>query len=556
MNVTGFLQCLSGNNFQSGNLVAFYDFTQKNSSLVFNLKYPTGQAYSGIYVNTATSPGLFVGTNQSIGGQVSTQIGNSLNLTNIHCLFDFDFSGCQNTGKSEATVLLTSKSGYSDPSGFIFGVNSSNRLFFENEGEVFTFNQELRNKNVINLSIAKNNFINFGVYDFFNDIYTGKSINSSLNKPTSDLYLINFPSGGHTIYSGAMGSLRNFALLDDSISQKDILTSCLFCTGTNNGATTTSGTLITISGVTGQNIYESGVTGYQTGVITILKEDGSRFSGVYTSGISGLSIIDTQIVPILSSGSAVSFTAYYPVLQYNSGEKLSYVSGNAIFGQNLSGYIYEAYFYKTNQLYKNIRVLDYALPTVDGLNLNLFINGLLETENVDFSLLGNEVEILGDAGNSDILVASYSVNPTTTINYVSQFSLNAGNEVCITGSGFYSGYDVYLNGKKLIKNYEFYTGTYSANPAVIFYSGNLVSGSEIKFYPIDDIPVSKTGQLATNTYGISGITGYSEQIWLNGVFQTETVDYFLTQPCFENYYFLSSTSDLLIYNNDDYYLNI
>lgn len=557
MNITGFIQCLSGNNFQSGNLVAYYDFSQKNSAVVFNQLYATGQNYSGTYIDVSKNPGLLVGTSASIAGQVSTKIGNSLSVANIHCLFDVNFSGCQNTGQAQATILLTSRTGYSEPSGFVFGINSSNRLFFENSGGIDTLNAELRNKNVISFCMAQDGSVDFGYYDFVKGSYVGKTVSSTLDKSFNDLYLINYWTGSHTTYSGLMGNLNTFAILNDVIGPKSALTDCLFCTGINYASGTVTGTLITISGVTGQNIYISGVTGYQQITTTVVKEGGTTLPIVYVSGVSGVILSDTQIVPILASGSNVTFTSSYPILQYNSGEKLTYVSGDALFSKDYSGYNYEIYTYSQPQSYKNIRLDGITLPSIAGLNLNLFINGLLETDGVDFALLDDQVTLINPTpGEDNVLVASYSLEPTTTLNYTGQFPVNASGEVCVTGSGFSTGYDVFYNGQKYTKNWQFYTGTYSSQAAVIFYSGNAVTGSELKFYHVDDIPTIRTGVFATSTYKITGLTGYSEQIWLQGIYQTKGLDYYLTQPCFENYYFLSSLSNQLVYNNNDYYLNI
>jgi len=70
------------------------------------------------------------------------------------------------------------------------------------------------------------------------------------------------------------------------------------------------------------------------------------------------------------------------------------------------------------------------------------------------------------------------------------------------------------------------------------------------------VPLIKLIQLTGSANIISGITGFSEQIWVNGLLQYKYQDYVLSQNCFQdNYYFLSSISDLLVYNNNNYYLN-
>jgi hypothetical protein len=556
MHVTGFLQCLSGNNFQSGNLVAYYDFSKGNANVVFNQKYPTGQAYSGIYINSASNPGIFIGTGTGIGGQASTKIGYELGLNRFNAIFDFDFSGCQNTGAAEASVLLTTRTGHADNGGFIFGINTSNRLFFETSNQIYTLNHQLATKNIINLNIGSSGDVSFGHYDFISD--TGEYRTAQIQPDSfSDLYLINYPSGTSNLYGPALGRLNYFALLDDFIIEQETLTNCLFCTGIAYSSGIVSGTLISVSGISGLNIYESGVTGQQQTLVTVQKEDGSTVSVVHLVDLSGLLLVDTQIVPIITSGVNVSFTAYSPNLRYNSSEKMNYTLRDAHFGLSLSGSNYEVYSYDSFQPNKNIRVLDFTLP-LSSLYLNLFINGLLETEGVDFNVLdGITVDLINSPEpESDILVANYSLNPTITIEYAEQFPLNGANEVCITGSGFYSGHDVYQNGQKLALGGDYYTGLYLSNVSLIIMSGVLVNGDELKFYPRDTEPFRSTGKFATESYYISGLSGYSPQIWVNGTLQTVGEDYYLSQACFDDYYFLSSNSNLLVYNNDDYYLNV
>jgi len=267
---------------------------------------------------------------------------------------------------------------------------------------------------------------------------------------------------------------------------------------------------------------------------------------------------------MVQSGAYASSTYQTSVIKYNSQEILGYISYNLLFNPNQYAYALssgdnvEILTYNDYQPYKNVAINDYTLPTVTGLNLNLYINGLLETQGVDYQILGNKITVIGNQSASNIIIANYSVNPTQTVDYLStgQFPINGSNQVCITGSGFNSGYDAYLNGQKLIQNISYYTGTYSSQPAIIFYSGALYTGSELKFYPIDDVPIYTLKQITSSSSEVSGISGFSDQVWVNGVLQSKPQDYILSQPCFkDSYYYLSSISDFLIYNNDDYYLN-
>lgn len=540
MNVTGFLQCLSGKGFQTGNLVAYYDFSQTDGGVIFNQLYPTGLAYSGSYANLAYTPGIIVGNQPSVGGQFSTQIGGYLDLRNLHCLFDFDFSGCQNTGLVQATILLTSKGSDSDSGGFVLGINSSNRLFYENNGLVYTLNEELRDKNVISLSIAQGKYVTLGLFDFENNTYLSENFANPLNKGLSELYLISYPTGDHSVYSGAMGSLNHFALLNDSLLDKGAVSNCLFCTGVSYAPQLTSGTLISISGVIFQNIYQSGITGFQTLTGTVLKEGGGIVSVVYSSGLSGVYVAGTQTVAVTTTGSGVVFQSYNPQIQYNEPEILNYANFEAIFNADLSGNNIEFYLYPTFQIYKNLPITNNRLPYApDSMYSNIYINGLLETNGVDYFIVENEVVILGDASLVNTMSVSYSSLPTTVINSTGQTIFNG-----------FSGQDVYLNGQKLASGGSFIL----SGSAIVINSGVTASGDEITFLPVEGLPTKRFTGITSSTKILSGISGFSEQIWMNGVLQQKNNDYYLGQQCSENYYFFSPNNPFLIYNNDGYYL--
>ena len=133
MNITGYLQCLNTSGVNTGTLFSYYDFNIKNSSIVFNQKFPTGSGYYQGVINNDSAPGIFVGTSTTISSQKSTLVKNLNVFSSFSCLLDFDFSGCQNTGLAEYTVLLTSKSTPNQFSGISLGINSANRLFVESD---------------------------------------------------------------------------------------------------------------------------------------------------------------------------------------------------------------------------------------------------------------------------------------------------------------------------------------------------------------------------------------------------------------------------------------
>jgi hypothetical protein len=580
MNCSGFLLGMSGNGFRTGSLLAYYDLTVPESLLYPNLKFDPSFSFveagedalednsddvitdisgdaievaAAFYINLDAVPGVILGTIPNISGQMSVQIGRDLELQNLHCLFDFDFNACSNTGATEATILLTSRREHNDTSGFVFGINSSNRLFFENNGKIRTLNQELRDKNIIGLSIAQNQYVNFGVFDFTTNSFVSESLTNPLSKSLDDLFLISYPSGDHSVYSGAMGNLNHFAILDDVILDRYDLALSLFCTNASTIAYTTTGRLISVNGVTGVNIYESGVTGFQTFTGAILKEDSTTVTGIYTLGVSGLILTDTRILPIVITGGAVTFTSYSSVLGYNQSEIKGYSRFDGIFGNDLNGSQVEVYYYDKFQPYKNINLSNFILPNVgNSLHPNLYVNGLLASSGVDYDVEDGEILVFNDNSLVETLTVSYSVNPAISMYYTGQFPVDGGGGIWVSASGvLVENQDVYLNGQKLVRGIDFEHGV----SGTLFNSGVLETGCEIVFIAMDDIPIQQVAQYNSTSYLVTGIWGFSEQIWLNGVLQTRGEDYYLVQPCTPPEYFFSANNTQLVYNNDGYYLN-
>ena len=148
-----------------------------------------------------------------------------------------------------------------------------------------------------------------------------------------------------------------------------------------------------------------------------------------------------------------------------------------------------------------------------------------------------------------------------------------------------TGFDLYINGQKLIENYDYHTGLTGSLPSVIISgsdmpdftadvvytgTGNLVSG-----WPTNPPPgvsnvesgllvfVEKRTNTNRNVTFFTGagdsvtLTGYSEQVWVNGVRQLNGFDYLTAYPCSPSSGNSTFTDDLfLFYNNINTYFNI
>jgi hypothetical protein len=563
MNITGFLQCLGASGINTGNLLSFYDFNVKNTGIVFNLKYPTGSGYYQNIINNDSYPGIIVGSGLTVGSQKSTLVKLLSGYSSFSCLIDFDFSGCQNTGLAESTVLLTSKTNPNQVSGFSFGINSANRLFVENNQVIYTLNRELKDKNLLAFNIASGASIDFGVLDFDNNSYANQTLNISELSAFTDLYLINFLSGANNKYSGAMGTVQNFALFTESINDSRTLLNCSICSGTVSSANQTDLITTTLTGLLTGGLYSNQVTGYQLASGTYINEQKQTGYFYYLSGRTGAVLYDYEYTNLFSTGTVTISYGTNTIPLLSSGDFFNYNKFNILLDQQASGDYFEVYTYNSYQPYRNTRIGSTFLTPIPGYYLNLYINGVLESQGYDYDLsVGDQIVALRDSiiVNDSLFVSSYEVSPTVTLNY-SNLVFSSPNYIA-TGSGSLiptGNYEIYLNGLKVIKNSGYQTGTYSSNFAILINSGinPLFTDDEIKIYPAFNESTYRVTGLSTLTNMLSGFSGVSEMVWRNGQLLRLGVGYTKYQNCsLDSDYFLSSQSNFLIYNNDGYYLNI
>ena len=157
------------NDLPTGVIQAIYTFESGSGCLLFNDLYPTGsQVNSGdltspvmelspavslscssnVIDNLSTSSGQFT-------SQESLQVVEKLSTGNWTIFVDYQQPVAPKS--NVATVLVSSMTDYTGTSGFNFGVNGSNRLYFEyigsdNTRKIHTHSKELGINNLISIS--------------------------------------------------------------------------------------------------------------------------------------------------------------------------------------------------------------------------------------------------------------------------------------------------------------------------------------------------------------------------------------------------------------------
>jgi len=576
MGIKSHSECLSVNGINTGIISSYLSFTTGSGYFCSNDKYSLNdQVISGFPV-LDLNLGLIVkneGSNQDkisgvFNGDGLVKIGKDVDLTNTCLYLDFESSFCylQNENKQGVVLISTRPSGHPE-SGFIVGINRAGRLFAEytNSNGVeksFSLSNEISDKAIITV-----NQVGYSLSLSYKDYETEtlKVVNSPVNDlvTTDELYLGGDFNLEGTNYTGFSGIINSFALFSESLndSERETLCDCSFSTGFYQSQV---GSYIEnpITGYSVSSVDQSGIASYS---YILTEEDGKD---VYiSSGVSGLltsydsyNYLTGESTSYDLSGNIVGYD--FSLKAEKSIKKLSFVSNAQ------SGDFIEIISYKNAELGKNINTYNFKLVRGDYDNVLLYHNGLLNIEGLDFFVDPNGV--FTDSGNQGYDSTDYFVyTPTNsniiTENYTGQFPSGVDGHVYITGvSGtVLTGYDLYFNGQRLIKEYDYTTGLSGSYECVIIYSGevpeqDLSFSSALSFVEINNIDDRLVQVIeCTDSCNNFDLTGYTEDVWLNGVKQAKNLNYTTYHECSLNSG-ISQYEGLgyLFFNNNTNYFNI
>jgi len=628
MNSIAYRYCLSGRAINSGLLGAIYDFSSGSGNVLFNSIHSTGAHFSAGRLLAAKDPGIFISSGSSLPNALSGHFNGSdlmqmpsyIHSETFSIIADYDINFCNLSG-NKSHVLFSSSLGGTGTSGFVIGFNQTNRLFFEYYNSqsqrtgIVTLNKELSNKNTVIISSAGGSTIDLGYFNYENDSYVGQRFVIPGYTHSNKLFvggLTNYSGSSNKGFTGNFNSISYFTgYLNDS--DKTGCVDCLFSTGVT--VTTgvvyypryqTTGFLFSSSGV-------SGVTGYGLSQDSLSHPTGGSSVIWRESGITGL-LSTQQVVSPLTGGNGFSEAVTYQTnfnIDYSS--KQGYGIKRLTFSPPVpSGWVVEAYSYIRPQRLLNIPASNFYLDKSGYANVQLFHNGIMNLEGFDYTVDGTSfagADIQGyDASDfftynllsQRLMVTHFSglwsgskilLNQPSSGTGASYFPrssqyLESGTDIIITGvSGVCpTGYDLFLNGKKLIRDFE-YENTYSGLTPVVkvfgtllpsFYADVSYTGGFVSGYPNypplgitnieDDLLVfveNPTGiipnravQVSDGTLSSLTITGFSEQVWINGV-KSHPSSYSKRYPCSPNSgAWILDFPSFLFYNNSTAYINI
>lgn len=554
MNKDSFLNCLAYTGVATGtSVVALYSFLSGTTGACFNQVYSSGyNYYSGLPYNGAL-PLVFNGTGNQPSGKFSRsqpyQVGSNY-TGDFGALISLNYSGCQNTGNLNF-VLASTTSGLTNNSGVILGITPSNRLFLSVSGYNSSISQEIQPYDFAFLSVEKNRFINFGVYNlkdsaFYRNVYDCGSANLAVQ----NLYFggaLSYPPN----FTGYSGTINEIYLFSGNVSDSFInpCIDCVYATGYGYNSTSTTFTGIKITGSYWSGIQEVQQTGVQKATSTYRKVDGSTGTIYYDSGLTGnvtvyqSLIAQTGGVPYTILNSGISFL-------FDTGKRYSQTLFNAYFDLGLtSGDVIEIYTYETNNKGVSLDISNNFYPS-SSQEVQLFGNGLAETKNVDYGVAFNNL-ITGFDANDILMYDLYT--GTTTMPYITGYvstgvTYVSGSVVIITGASGVSfsypfQYDIYFNGQKMTTGIDYSVSGVAGNSRIISSSGstsgynlaffdiNQSNYLELKFLPIQSGSIKRVYSITGDSYYVTGVLGFSEQVWKNGIRQKRGIDYFKEEPC-------------------------
>jgi hypothetical protein len=618
MRITPFLTCFNYYGIftgSTGSVIGAYDFNSgSGTALVYNILHPTGQNFSGNNFYGPALPMLNVGKSGAAGnmtGMGAFRIGYEVS-GDFGLLIDATYDNCNRyvTGSGIGQVIVSNTSG--SLTGFYIGIDEANQLYLSTSGYTKTLYSEIKPRNLIFVNLGNNNTIEFGYFDpHSNEIISESATVPVIQNTFNTLYLGGMLTYGLTTerITGFYGRLNNSILFNKPIgfAEASGCLECIFVTGSGTGTPSVSTVQMpVITGYVFSGVSETYINGYLPTTGQVLTANNTIVNVVFPSGVTG-SRQGSEIATVLTGMSTMVITGEIPWLFSKGNEYNSLVAYTLQFKEGLvSGDTVEIYTFPRFNNFVNLIIEDQNFPSHSGF-IQLIGNGLVETRDVDYIVQGNNVisgfyeddslryDILtgrsiitafsGWWARAKTLMSGGSFYPSSA-----QFNetIDTGRIIItgITGSRISRYSDVYLNGQKLVSGVHYnmiddsvsgwfgsatglnvvvlnpyflpdYTGDFTYHPTGGPATGfNSIEDSELAFLPNYAVYTRSYVEL-TGTMTLTGVTGFSEQIWVNGVRQREGYEYVRNYPCLMT----SGNIDepelpFNFYNNDSGYFNI
>lgn len=571
MNKDAFLGCLAYTGVDTGtSVIGLYSFNSGLSGACFNQIYSTGYNYYNDLPYNGALPLIYNGVGHQTSGKFSSKEFyhiNKIDSGNFNAIISMNYSGCLNTGDNNYILFSTVSGVDQNHSGIILGITPSNRLFLSAPQYFSTLSKEITPNDFAFIGVESNRFVNFGLFNVKENTLYNKTYDNLLpNIKIEKLYfggLFSYPSE----YTGYSGNLNEIYLFSGNLNNSFIKSciECTYATGFSYNVLQQEFSGISITGSYWTGIKENRITGFEKKIGTFTKTDGTVGNFYYDSGLTGNVQIYQSLVPLIQNIPSTGYeTGIKP--KFDIDKKYSQTKFDLFFDLGLqSGDIIEVYTYKEFNPNVNLDIIENTFP-ISNKYVQLYGNGLAETKTGESQFFldyytGFNNEILG-FDNDDILLYDLNTGDSITAVY-GQKEIVPGNAfianvyvlAAIKGNYIWSGldsdpipdfiYDVYLNGKKLISGLNYKTSGFYDDLDLIKYNYLLLSGDNTSFFQSNPslegqefklvVPqpnyIRNLFEITGNTYRVTGLLGFSEQVWKNGIRQKNGIDYFIKNSC-------------------------
>ena len=574
MVLSPFLTCLSENDVLTGaSVLGIYTFNSGDSNIIFNELYPTGSNYSGSYINSNNLPLISVGSSMPVSGNFTgtncLRVGYET-LGNFSMIFTLNYNGCQKLNLRDYTILSSYPSSGSGIN-YHLSINDANRIFFQSSGAASCVSEELVGNNFVYFSVIQNEFVEFGIFNYSQNTLYSNQLDMGVSGINSDILYIGSEFNPNNNSTGLFGTINDMILFDGSVSNNisDYI-SCWYVTGfaSTSGLYSLAAQYLTgsyLSGTSGTLTSSSNITGL------IQKENGSPIQVILTSGTS-TGIITGFVATPLYGQTGINITTGGIAFAYNQNA----INNFGIFSINFteplqSGDSLEIYTNPLPIYGVGLQPVGNLYPQVGNGFISLMDNGVWEGQGISYTVVRNQISgfdpndiVSYDVINSQsvtIFISGSGSGTSTTINVTGIGGVCTGN---VNYPNF--GWDVYLNGQKLLSGYQYNVGYTGINSFYVAISGSEIvdinnntfniEQSEITFIPQYLGFFEMYSGVTTITPQINNLTGFSEQVWCNGVRFCREIDYVINSMCST----ISGQSDTTkltfnFFNNNPYLVN-
>lgn len=479
------------NDLPTGSIQAVYTFESGSGCLLFNDLYTTGEQVSSGDITrpiVETSPAVSTACSSHVIDNLSTSSGLFTGADVFQVVekiptggwtFFVDYNEPVSTRGNVARVLVSTMNDYTGASGFNFGLNASNRPYFEymdsgNSRKILTHSKDVGINNLISVSQTVNTLLVTN-HDIGSFEHESEEFQLTDFVPSDTLNIGNFPTGNNPNYAGFSGNMDSFILYKKSLGgdTQNLIAENYFYSGIQSGRT--DQTLVSGLEVTGVDINLSGLTGTGiTGYISSLYETIETclcgdINFYKNSGVSGE--LFGQVVTYLTGSGYVTgldFTEISPTKSVNYGKTLKYAEQGITFLDKVpADSVVELYSFTT--FYPDLLNLQASLVTqsefftstgYSGGNINVFGNGLAQYSGSEFTIVN------GQLGSKSINFTNNNFSGSDTI----IFDRISGDQNSVyTFSGFnVTGLNILNSGSG-----------YASIPTVIFLGGENVAATAI-----------------------------------------------------------------------------